>query len=99
MGVNYEKDFNLKEFKGKKYIKLDPNERILLNEFNESDKIDTENLNKIAKIVIERIKDKLNGTDFQKEPLNIECQVEQLILQATNDENLCQLYIGWCPFW
>jgi FKBP12-rapamycin complex-associated protein len=26
-------------------------------------------------------------------------QVDRLILQATNVENLCQHYIGWCSFW
>jgi serine/threonine-protein kinase mTOR len=26
-------------------------------------------------------------------------QVEKLIKQATNTENLCQHYIGWCSFW
>jgi hydrogenase maturation factor HypE len=26
-------------------------------------------------------------------------QVEKLIKQATNPENLCQHYIGWCSFW
>ena len=26
-------------------------------------------------------------------------QVARLLLQATSHENLCQSYIGWCPFW
>lgn len=26
-------------------------------------------------------------------------QVVRLIQQATSHENLCQSYIGWCPFW
>ncbi|CAF3972421.1 unnamed protein product [Rotaria sordida] len=29
---------------------------------------------------------------------NTSTQVELLIQQATSHENLCQLYIGWCPF-
>jgi FKBP12-rapamycin complex-associated protein len=26
-------------------------------------------------------------------------QVDRLIKEATNLENLCQHYIGWCSFW
>ncbi|KAJ7542470.1 hypothetical protein O6H91_10G108000 [Diphasiastrum complanatum] len=29
----------------------------------------------------------------------IQLQVQKLIAQATSHENLCQSYIGWCPFW
>jgi len=32
-------------------------------------------------------------------PESAEAQVQHLILQATSHENLCQSYIGWCPFW
>ncbi|EXJ80982.1 FKBP12-rapamycin complex-associated protein [Capronia epimyces CBS 606.96] len=31
--------------------------------------------------------------------LGVAEQVDRLILQATNVENLCQHYIGWCSFW
>ena len=31
--------------------------------------------------------------------LGVEEQVERLIREATNLENLCQHYIGWCSFW
>jgi len=31
--------------------------------------------------------------------LGVPEQVDRLILQATNVENLCQHYIGWCSFW
>ena len=31
--------------------------------------------------------------------LGVEEQVDRLILEATNLENLCQHYIGWCSFW
>jgi len=31
--------------------------------------------------------------------LGVADQVDRLILQATNVENLCQHYIGWCSFW
>ena len=32
-------------------------------------------------------------------PDSIEAQVQRLIVAATSHENLCQSYIGWCPFW
>lgn len=64
------------------------------------DEIESEDLNKIAKIVLERITDKLQGTDFLKNiQLDIKNQVEKLIKQATSHENLSQSYMGWCPFW
>ncbi len=61
-------------------------------------------LNKKALEVIHRVKDKLTGRDFddtkeQDKALGVPEQVERLIQQATNNENLCQSYIGWCPFW
>ncbi|KAL3843837.1 hypothetical protein ACJIZ3_001240 [Penstemon smallii] len=31
--------------------------------------------------------------------LSVKLQVQKLILQATSRENLCQNYVGWCPFW
>ncbi|KAA8545738.1 hypothetical protein F0562_020811 [Nyssa sinensis] len=31
--------------------------------------------------------------------LSVQLQVQKLILQATSHENLCQNYVGWCPFW
>lgn len=82
-------------------------ERQLFNLFEELgiesfilDDVETEELNKIAKIVLERITDKLQGTDFQKNiQLDIKSQVEKLIKQATSSENLAQSYIGWCPYW
>jgi len=33
------------------------------------------------------------------ENLDVAGQVQRLVLQATSHENLCQSYIGWCPFW
>ncbi|EME41618.1 hypothetical protein DOTSEDRAFT_73886 [Dothistroma septosporum NZE10] len=50
--------------------------------------------------VLSRVKEKLTGRDFKKETeLNIIEQVERLLSEATNLENLCQHYIGWCSFW
>ncbi|KAI9108059.1 hypothetical protein K1719_020932 [Acacia pycnantha] len=31
--------------------------------------------------------------------LSVKLQVQKLIDQATSHENLCQNYVGWCPFW
>ncbi|KAF5177476.1 Serine/threonine-protein kinase TOR [Thalictrum thalictroides] len=31
--------------------------------------------------------------------LSVKLQVQKLILQARSHENLCQNYVGWCPFW
>ncbi|XP_064091213.1 serine/threonine-protein kinase mTOR-like [Macrobrachium nipponense] len=60
----------------------------------------SEALNKRAVAIINRVRDKLTGRDFcHDEPLDVHKQVELLIAQATSHENLCQCYIGWCPFW
>ncbi|XP_071054665.1 serine/threonine-protein kinase mTOR-like [Onthophagus taurus] len=56
--------------------------------------------NKKAVAIVNRVKDKLTGNDFSiDETLTIEMQVDRLIQQATDNENLCQCYIGGCPFW
>uniref|UniRef100_A0A0P4VNQ8 Serine/threonine-protein kinase TOR n=2 Tax=Scylla TaxID=6760 RepID=A0A0P4VNQ8_SCYOL len=60
----------------------------------------SEALNKKAVAIVHRVRDKLTGRDFcTEEPLDVHRQVELLIAQATSHENLCQCYIGWCPFW
>eukprot|EP01087_Luapelamoeba_hula_P010436 TRINITY_DN2769_c0_g1_i1.p1 TRINITY_DN2769_c0_g1~~TRINITY_DN2769_c0_g1_i1.p1 ORF type:complete len:426 (-),score=46.64 TRINITY_DN2769_c0_g1_i1:86-1363(-) len=58
-------------------------------------------LNERALRVIERVSAKLRGKDFspKETPLTVPEQVQRLIDQATSHENLCQSYIGWCPFW
>ena len=59
-----------------------------------------EALNKKALDIVQRVRDKLTGKDFDpNECLEVADQVDLLIRQATNNENLCQCYIGWCPFW
>lgn len=59
-----------------------------------------ESVNKKAVLIISRVRDKLTGNDFpNEETLTVPKQVELLIQQATSNENLCQCYIGWCPFW
>jgi FKBP12-rapamycin complex-associated protein len=53
-----------------------------------------------ALIVMDRVQQKLTGTDFQgQDGLSVEEQVDLLIKQATLSDNLCQSYVGWCPFW
>lgn len=60
----------------------------------------TEAVSKKALAIITRVREKLTGRDFpQEENVTIARQVELLIQQATSNENLCQCYIGWCPFW
>lgn len=59
-----------------------------------------ESVNKKAVLIITRVRDKLTGNDFPTEDtLTVPKQVDLLIQQATSNENLCQCYIGWCPFW
>jgi len=60
---------------------------------------DPELLSSTARAVISRVFAKLNGTDFRHEGLDVEAQVERLLQEATLHENLCQCYVGWCPFW
>ncbi|KAJ5232571.1 hypothetical protein N7468_005527 [Penicillium chermesinum] len=50
--------------------------------------------------VLARVKEKLTGRDFKHtEELNTSDQVDKLLAQATNVENICQHWIGWCSFW
>lgn len=50
--------------------------------------------------VVDRVNQKLTGRDFKPtEELEVVQQVNKLIIEATNLENLCQHYIGWCSFW
>ena len=59
-----------------------------------------ENLNTKALSIISRVSNKLSGRDFKtKDPLKPAAQVEKLTEEAVSLENLCQCYIGWCPFW
>lgn len=59
-----------------------------------------EAVNKKALAIITRVREKLTGRDFlHEETLTVQKQVDLLIQQSTSNENLCQSYIGWCPFW
>ena len=80
---------------------IENEERQLLNYYEENnDEIEFEELNKIAQLVLNRIKQKLTGFDFNNDnPLTVKDQIDRLINQAKSDENLSQSYLGWCPFW
>ena len=80
--------------------KMESDERQIFNQYEENDEIDSEELNEIARIVLDRIQDKLSGTDFNPDIVyDIKSQIDKLIQLATSNENLAQSYLGWCPFW
>ncbi|KAG9238765.1 armadillo-type protein [Amylocarpus encephaloides] len=59
-----------------------------------------ETQNERAMQVLNRVKEKLMGRDFNpEEELTCDLQVDKLLVEATKFENLCQHYIGWCSFW
>ena len=60
-----------------------------------------EALNEKALAVMARVQDKLSGCDFRDHqgPLAVADQVDRLIAQSTDVQNLCQSFVGWCPFW
>ena len=55
---------------------------------------DTETLSVHAKSVVDRVHSKLIG-----DGKSVSVHVDQLIEAAMAPENLCQCYVGWCPFW
>lgn len=61
---------------------------------------DNEIRNARSVLVLRRITNKLIGNDIINDAqLDVPEQIDMLIQQATSIENLCQHYIGWCPFW
>jgi FKBP12-rapamycin complex-associated protein len=91
--INDDKEKNEKKM-------MENDERHIFNLYEENDEIDSDELNRIAKIVLQRIEHKLSGTDFSPEIIfDIKRQVERLINEAVSYENLAQSYLGWCPFW
>ncbi|PAA73865.1 hypothetical protein BOX15_Mlig009522g5 [Macrostomum lignano] len=61
-------------------------------------------INSKATDVIGRVRKKLTGQDFNdstdsRDFVNTIRQVDMLLANATSNQNLCQMYIGWCPFW
>ena len=100
-GKNDEKIESTHEKKEKEEKKqMEEDERQIFNLFEEKDEIESEELNKIGQMVLDRIQDKLSGTDFYPDSVcDPKTQVDKLITQATSFENLAQSYLGWCPFW
>jgi FKBP12-rapamycin complex-associated protein len=100
-GKNDEKIESTHEKKEKEEKKqMEEDERQIFNLFEEKDEIESEELNKIGQMVLDRIQDKLSGTDFYPDSVcDPKTQVDKLIIQATSFENLAQSYLGWCPFW
>ena len=79
---------------------MENEKRQIFNLYEENDELDSEELYKIAQIVLNRINDKLIGMDFYPDnQLDEKEQVDKLIKQARSTENLAQSYLGWCPFW
>lgn len=77
-----------------------PRNRLSIAQNGNVDPAEKEVQNARALQVLSRVKEKLTGGDFREgEFLGIEEQVEKLLSEATNLENLCQHYIGWCSFW
>jgi len=78
-----------------------PRNRVSVAQVNgNADPMEKEVQNARALQVLSRVKEKLTGRDFKKEiELPVDEQVEKLLSEATNLENLCQHYIGWCSFW
>ena len=96
--LEYKNEEEEKEKEEKK--KMEDDERLLFNFFEENDQFEQEELNEIAQMVLNRIKDKLSGTDIYPDSVyDAQTQVDKLITQATSFENLAQSYLGWCPFW
>lgn len=57
-------------------------------------------LNAGALNIVTRVSNKLTGREYSTtDPLDTKSQIERLIEDATKIENLCQAYVGWCPFW
>ena len=91
--INEEKEKNEKKI-------MENDERHIFNMYEENDEIESEELNKIAKMVLERINNKLSGTEFYPDIIyEVKEQVDKLINEAISYENLAQSYLGWCPFW
>jgi len=66
-----------------------------------TDAISKPTQNKRALDVLERIVNKLNGTEFGTHigKLGVDKQVDLLIEQARSNLILCQSYLPWCPYW
>ena len=79
---------------------MEREQRQIINLFEENEDIDTDELYKIAQLVLQRINNKLMGMHYKRgEQLNEKEQVNFLIKEATSIENLASSYLGWMPYW
>ncbi|KAK8837702.1 hypothetical protein M9Y10_036237 [Tritrichomonas musculus] len=54
----------------------------------------------LGKNDINRIHDKLDGNEFEDvKNLSVDDHVDRLIAEATDENNLSQMFIGWLPHW
>ena len=60
--------------------------------------LEPEALNERAVRVIRRVDNKLTGRESGEET-TVSQQVQRLIEAASSHQNLCELFVGWCPFW
>lgn len=58
---------------------------------------DEETVNKVAKRVLIRLRQKLSGIEDDVQ-MSISGQVNHLIQEASNPKNLCRLFPGWQPY-
>jgi FKBP12-rapamycin complex-associated protein len=79
---------------------MEREQRQIFSLFEETDDIDTDELYKIAQIIIQRINNKLIGIHYNNGiQLSEKEQVEYLIREARSYENLVMSYLGWTPYW
>lgn len=100
---DYEKETGLANGDGKSMVDPSEMKRRAQVDDTESSKVDSKQAkirNQRAHIVLKRIEEKLSGNDFRhSQDLVVSDQVDKLIQQATNIENLCQHFLGWCAYW
>ena len=96
MEKNREEDLEVKD---ERQI-MEREQRQICSLFEETDDIDTDELYKIAQIIIQRINNKLIGIHYNNGiQLSEKEQVEYLIREARSYENLVMSYLGWTPYW
>ena len=55
--------------------------------------------NKAQKNILERVSNKLSGTDNCEFELDVPKQVDWLLSIASDPKEYIKHYVGWCPFW
>ena len=79
---------------------MEREQRQIFSLFEETDDIDSDELYKIAQLILVRINNKLIGIyHINGVQLNEKEHVELLIKEARSYENLVMSYLGWAPYW